>query len=350
MVICFLANASLSHTKKWAQQMAKMGHEVHVISHSDAVIDGAYVHYLNYSLKNYFKMYKKVHNLIRKINPDILHAHQANTCGLYAATIKGYDFILSTWGSDILIAPEKSLILRMITKYVLKKAAYITSDSSYMSEKIIELGGDKNKVFTFPMGVEDELLNYIHEFKNDSNLNFISNRRLEKLYNIDVIIDGFYSALSKNKCINLTIAADGNEMERLKSRVKEYGIEDSVKFIGRYNPEDIGKLLYTNDVFISVPSSDSTSVSLLEAMCCGLFPIVSNLPANKEWVKDRENGYIINEIDSEEVKEAILWCCSNKEKIRNASIINRKIIEDKALWSNNIKMVEELYEKMINRG
>ncbi|SKA96450.1 Glycosyltransferase involved in cell wall bisynthesis [Caloramator quimbayensis] len=346
MVICFLANASLSHTKKWAQQMAKIGHEVHVISHRDAVIDGANVHYLNYSLKNYFKMRKKVHSLIRKINPDILHAHQANTCGLYAATMKGYDFILSTWGSDILIGPEKSFILRMITKYVIKKASYITSDSYYMSEKIIELGGDRNKVFTFPMGVEDELLNYIHEFRNN-NLNFISNRRLEKLYNIDVIIDGFYSALSKNKDINLTIAADGSEMEKLKDKVKEYGIEDKVKFTGRYRPEDIGKLLYTNDVFISIPSSDSTSVSLLEAMCCGLFPIVSNLPANKEWVKDRENGYIVKEINSKEVEESILWCCSNKEKIKKASIVNRKIIEDKALWSNNIKMVEELYEKMI---
>ncbi|MCX7885276.1 MAG: glycosyltransferase family 4 protein [Caloramator sp.] len=350
MVICFLANASLSHTKKWAQQMAKMGHEVHIISHSDAVIDGVYVHYVNYSLKNYFKTYKKVHNLIRRINPDILHAHQANTCGLYAATMKGYDFILSTWGSDILIAPEKSFILKMITKYVLKKAAYITSDSYYMSQKIIKLGGDKNKVFTFPMGVEDELLKYFHEFKNDGGLNFISNRRLEKLYNIDVIIDGFYRAFSKNKSINLNIAADGSEMERLKSKVKEYGIEDNVKFIGRYSPEDIGKLLYTNDVFISIPSSDSTSVSLLEAMCCGLFPIVSDLPANKEWVKDRENGYIINEINSEKIKEAILWCCKNKEKIKKASKVNRKIIEDKALWSNNIKMVEEIYQKMINRG
>lgn len=51
---------------------------------------------------------------------------------------------------------------------------------------------------------------------------------------------------------------------------------------------DVGNLLYKNDVFISIPSSDSTSVSLLEAMCCGLFPIVSDLPANREWIHDKK--------------------------------------------------------------
>ncbi|QCX32828.1 glycosyltransferase family 4 protein [Caloramator sp. E03] len=346
MKICYIANAALSHTQKWAQYFAKKGWEVHVISHKKAEIEGVHVHYIDYSLKNFLVASRKVHRLIKSINPDVLHAHQANTCGFYAATMKGYKFIVSAWGSDILLAPEKSIILRTIVKYVLKKAKFITSDSSFMSEKIVDLGADKNKIYTFPMGVEDELLNYVHKFDEDNSLSFISNRRLEKLYNIDIIIDGFYGALLKNNNIFLTIAADGSEMERLKSKVKEYKIEDKVKFVGRYNPLDVGKLLYKNDVFVSIPSSDSTSVSLLEAMCCGLFPIVSDLPANREWVHDKDNGYIIKGINSKEVEEAILWCCNNKKILKEASIKNLKIIREKALWSNNVKIVEELYESM----
>lgn len=220
MKICYLANASLSHTKKWAEYFSKKGWEVHIISYKKAEIAGVYVHYIDYSLKNFIIMSKKVHNLIKTINPDVLHAHQANTCGFYAATMRGYDFIVSAWGSDILLVPNKSFILKTIVKYVLKKAKFITSDSSYMSEKIVDLGADKSKIYTFPMGVEDYLLDYKHEFENNDGLNFISNRRLEKLYNIDTIIDGFYNVLLKNKNITLTIAADGSEMERLKERLK----------------------------------------------------------------------------------------------------------------------------------
>ena len=39
--------------------------------------------------------------------------------------------------------------------------------------------------------------------------------------------------------------------------------------------------------------SDSVSVSLLEAMAHGCIPLLSDLPANREWVGDGDNGLVI---------------------------------------------------------
>jgi glycosyltransferase involved in cell wall biosynthesis len=344
MKICYIANSASSHTKKWVDYFAQKGHEMHIISHENVEIPGAHVHYIDYNIKNFPFKAAQVHKKIKEINPDVLHAHQANTCGLYAATMKGYEPIVSAWGSDILVAPERSKLMKWITKYVLKKAKYITSDAYYMSDKIVELGADRDKVYTFPMGVEKEIFNYRHEYDvNNKFINIISFRRLEKIYNIDILIKGFSEALKANDNMFLTVAASGSEEDNLKKLVKDLGIENKVKFTGRYNPKDIGKILQDKDVFISIPQSDSTSVSLLESLGVGVFPIVSNLPANREWVENKKNGIVIKSTTPEEVRDAILWCAENKSHMAEVSNKNINMIKERAVWEDNAKIVEELY-------
>jgi glycosyltransferase involved in cell wall biosynthesis len=240
-----------------------------------------------------------------------------------------------------------SIILKKIIQYVVRNAYFITSDSQYMSREIVRLGGREDRIFTFPMGVEEGLIQYKHVYNDDNALRIISTRRLEDLYNIDVIIKGFHKALMENENIYLTIAADGSKMESLEAMVDSLGINNKIKFTGRYNPGDIGKLLVDNDVFISIPQSDSTSVSLLEGMYCGLFSIVSDLPANREWINNKDNGIIVKSADEDHVKESILWCYENREHIKAVSNKNTDIIKERALWKNNAKIVEGLYEELI---
>jgi hypothetical protein len=47
--------------------------------------------------------------------------------------------------------------------------------------------------------------------------------------------------------------------------------------------------------YLSLPASDSVSVSVLEAMGHGCIPILSDLPANRELVDDGRNGLILAE-------------------------------------------------------
>jgi glycosyltransferase involved in cell wall biosynthesis len=346
MKICYIANSASSHTVKWVNYFLSLGNEVYVISHSRNEIPGATVYYIDYRIKNFFIKQRKVHSLIKQINPDILHAQQANTCGLYAVTMKGYKAIVSAWGSDVLVSPEKSFIMKLIVKHVLKKALFITSDSYYMTEKIIQLGGKKEIIYTFPMGVEDSLLKYIHKYDvNKPLVRFISNRRLEKMYNVDIIIKGFALALEENNNIELAIAADGLEMNNLIELSKSLNIQHKVSFTGLYNAEKIGDMLKNSDVFVSIPESDSTSVSLLESMCCGLFSIVSDLQANREWIEDGNNGLIVDNINEFSVRDSILWCVGNKQHMKNKSEYNTDLIIKRALWKNNAKIIEDIYKR-----
>lgn len=347
MKICYIANASSPHTWKWANYFISRGDDVHIISHEDYNLKGATVHYIDYSLKKFLKYKKIVHKKIDEIAPDVLHSHQFNDCALYGVTYKKLPTIVSAWGSDILLTPEKNWILKLIVKYTIRNSSVITSDAIDVTNRIIEFGGNANNIYTFPMGIESEILDYKNCIDvNKNELTILSDRRLEKLYNIDVVIKGFKLAVSEFDNLKLIIAATGNEEDNLKKLTTELALDKKVEFTGRYNQEQLGNMLKNSDVFISIPSSDATSVSLLEAMGCGLYPVLSDLPANREWIIDKENGMIINSITELDVKNAILICAKNKDDMKKQSKVNIDIIKDKALWENNIKVVEEIYENI----
>lgn len=345
MIICYIANSGSSHTDKWVKPFLDMGHEVHIISHSKREIQGTILHYVNYSVKNYLVKATIVHRIIKEINPDILHAQQVNTCGLYAATMKGYNLISSGWGSDVLVAPFESRIMRFIVKYVIKKSVAITSGADYMSQRLVELGADEAKIYKVPLGVFEDIFKHKREFDNTPKVSFVSLRRHEPIYNMEILIEGFNEALKINKNISLTVGAFGAETDKLKKMVEDFGIMDYVTFTGQYKPEDIGVILEKYDALISIPKSDSTSVSLLEGMAVGVFPVLSNLPANREWIKDKENGIIIEETNVMNVRDAILWCVDNKSKMKLAAEYNIKLVKENAVWSDSVKIVEELYKK-----
>ena len=55
----------------------------------------------------------------------------------------------------------------------------------------------------------------------------------------------------------------------------------------------------SNWLYISAASSDGTSISLLEAMYFKSIPILIDLPANREWIQNNENGFIVQDIESD---------------------------------------------------
>ncbi|MBB6713544.1 glycosyltransferase family 4 protein [Clostridium gasigenes] len=347
MKICYIANASSQHTWKWANYFISRGDDVHIISHEPYDLKGATVHYINFSLKEFFKYKKIVHRKIDEIAPDVLHAHQFNDCGLYGVTYKQLPAIVSAWGSDILLTPQKNWIMKSLVKYIIKNSSVITSDTLEVTRKIVEFGGNKDNIYTFPMGIESEILQYKNSIDiTNEGLTILSNRRLEKLYNVDIIIKGFKLAVNEYPNLNLIIAATGVEESYLKKLTIELDLDSKIEFTGRYNQEELGSILKKSDVFISIPSSDGTSVSLLEAMGCGLYPILCDLPANREWIKNNKNGIIINNINENNVKDAILKCATNKSYLEKQSKVNINIIKEKALWKNNIKVVEEIYKRI----
>jgi glycosyltransferase involved in cell wall biosynthesis len=356
MKICFLGDGNSIHIRRWLDSFHDRGHEVHLITFSKVELKHISVHKIgdvdiNISGNNWRYLFSviQIKKLLRKINPDIVNAHYVTSYGLLAALSGAKPLVISSWGTDILVTPERNKVYKAITKYALNKAKLVTSDSDFMSEAIHKL--TSTEVLTVPMGVESSLC---YEERNESNdeIKILSLRTVNKNSNIDIIVKSFSKLIRGHESNNfkLIITNDGPEMENIRSLVKDLDIEKNVDIKGFVTREKLIELLYSSHMHITVPDSDSTSVTLLEAMASGIITIASDIPANREWIKHKENGLISENINEESLKVCMEYAMNDLQFKQKASRLSREVILERAIWSQNMQLVEQKYLILINNS
>lgn len=246
------------------------------------------------------KAFWQTKRIIREYRPTIIHGQQINKALFFAVwankSLK-IPVVATAWGSDILVIPHKNWVFKQIVRYVLRNVPYFTSDSKYMAEQMEQIAERKLNISIANFGIN---LPEINICKQDI---IYSNRLHEKLYRIDAIIVAFSRFLKKNPHWKLVIAATGSETENLKQLVKNLSVENNVQFVGWLNQEQNFHYYALAKYWVSIPESDATAISLFEAMAMECIPVVSDLPANREWVSNGENGIVVENVNDDFLSE-----------------------------------------------
>ena len=174
-----------------------------------------------------------------------------------------------------------------------------------------------------------------------------SNRSLDSGYNVSLLIKAVPLVLKVISNVKFIIAETGAEKDRIEELAKILDIQKHTEFIGKIPREDMPQYLVSSTVFVSTSPREGASVSLLEAMACGTFPIVTDIPANREWIKNGENGLLFPVNDEKILASQIIRAINDKSLRENAKEVNIGIIKQRALWRNNIKKIEEYYERLL---
>jgi len=228
---------------------------------------------------------------LRRVDADWIDAHYLTSHGTLAWLARRLGvrarLAASAWGSDILVAPRRSAVLRWLTARVLRDAALCTSDSAHMADRMRELGA--REVMTFPFGL-DALPAPLGA--KEPRL-FFANRGLEDIYAPQRVLALFAGVAADWPDARLVVANSGSLSEALRRRAAELGLSDRIEFVGRLDAATQSAFYARARWYVSVPRSDSVSVSVLEAMAHGCIPLLSDLPANRELVRDGANGLIV---------------------------------------------------------
>lgn len=276
---------------------------------------------------NILKSSKRIYNICKEFNPSIVHIHQANSYAfitLFALKNVSVPNVLSAWGSDVLVNPKRSFLFRWLLQYGLKNIDIATSDSLYMAHEMKNYS-DNLDVRIANFGIDIEGIKGVKEKI------IYSNRLHKSLYNIDKIIKNFSIFVKNNSDWKLVIAGTGDETKQLNHLAQKLSIEASVEFIGWVDSKVNNEMYQKASIYVSVPSSDATSISLLEAIASNCICFVSNLPANCEHIVEGISGYIepnLDKIDFEKylkINKDLLEDVNNRKKQSYVKEFNKKI-------------------------
>lgn len=357
MRICFFADSESIHTVRWCNHFMKAGHEVHLISFKSSSVAGIsnyFVETNNISVKGgnwkVLLKYRKVKKLVKKINPDIFHALYATSYGITGALCGFKPYIITALGSDLLISPKNSKIYRHLLKYAFSKAQLITVMSDQMKIEAENLGVPASKVMTLPFGIDPKVFNPNERNIDTTKFVVTSTRNFETVYNIPHLLYAIEKVKDRIPNLHLNLIGTGSLKNEIESLVKELKLESVVTFFGRIPQPDISKILNKSHVFVSVSLSDGNNISLNEAMACDTFCIATDIPANRQWIKHGENGFLIEINDVESLAEYIITSYENYDELQEKSLLlSKKMIEEKGIWDVNMKRMENEYKRLVNK-
>lgn len=360
MRICLIADATSIHTLRWAEYFVGQGDEVHIITYepSSSSIEGVKLYVVGSRFKNLYFAFPfrhiKIMRIVKKINPDIVHAHFITKFGFHGALLGFHPFVISAWGSDVLVIPKTSKLLWHFTNFSLKRADMIHAVSEYMAEEI-ESSFDLpiSNIKIVPFGIDPKQFNPnvdTSEIRTllgwDIDPIVVSSRNFEPIYNIECLINAIPIVIKKVPNAKFMLLGKGTLRNRLQEMVKELGISNSVKIIGHVPHSELQKYLSCAKIYVSTSLSDSLGVSNLEAMACGLPVILTDLPINKELIKKGLDIELFPVGNSQILAEKIVTSIQRDNFIKNKR--NYDAISSQYDWEKNMEEMKYVYLDLLS--
>ena len=290
-----------------------------------------------------------IRNVVRSVRPDVIHAGPVQR-GSFLAALQGLrPLVTMSWGSDILM-DARSGTGRIAAEYTLARTNVFVCDCEAVRTRAEELGMDHRRILTFPWGVD---LEHFSPRSSDDlrkqlgwndNLVLISTRAWSRLHGLEILIAGFIEAARSEPRLRLLLLNTGPLARSIEVEIVDAELPNLVHFAGLINQDRLPDYYRSADLYLSASRSDGSSVSLLEAMACGLPAIVSDIPGNREWVEPGRNGWLFEDGNATALAGRILEAASTESERRSYSQTAHNIAQERANWSENALKLTEAYE------
>lgn len=241
--------------------------------------------------------YLRLRKVLRQKNPDILHTwlFAANAYGRIAAgphppfPIVVSERCVDTW---------KSGWQRWIDRQLIPRTTRLVGNSQSVADFYRQLGVPAETLTVIPNGIDlptDEVIERdvgLREFDIPAGASVVGYvGRLAKQKRVIDLVWAF--ELLRVTCGNVyfLIAGDGPERARLEKFSYDLRLNDNIRFIG-HRP-DAARLFSLIDVVWLASDFEGMSNSLMEAMAAGKPVVASDIPPNRELLKDGDTGVLV---------------------------------------------------------
>lgn len=356
MRICYFADSESIHTERWCRHFQSLGHDIHLITYKTKVIEGIKTYSVNtgkidVSGGNWKVLlsFRQVRKLLREIKPDVFHALYATSYGITGALCGFHPYIISSLGSDILISPKNSIIYRTLLKFAFKRADLVMVMADHMIPAAKSLGAKESNIVALPFGIDQQIFHSDNRKLPENQFVITCTRNFEPIYNIPHLLKALQKVVGEIPEIHVNLIGAGSQKDELVRMTEELDLTAHVTFVGKLTQPEIAAYLNKSHVFVSLSLSDGNNISLNEAMACGTWNIVTDIPANHQWIREGENGFFVKIDDVDALAEKLLKSRNEYNQLmEKAVVLNDQLLREKGIWQINMQKAEKLYLQLTN--
>jgi glycosyltransferase involved in cell wall biosynthesis len=258
----------------------------------------------------FFHLRRKLREVIRRYDIDLVHAYWAIPSGFVASLVCGRKpLIITLPGSDIKLQARKPLF-RMPVRYSLKRASWLIARSEDTRRDAIGLGADGRRVSIIPAGVDTNKFKPGDKGELRRSLGLpdgflmLFAGSLLKVKRVDLLID-LCARLGRDCDCHLVIAGDGQERASLETQARALGLKN-VLFRGRVSPAKMPLYTAAADVLVLASESEGLPGCAQEAIACGVPVVASSVGGLPEIVTNGVNGYLADSVGEMENRLRLL--------------------------------------------
>ncbi|MCL5256408.1 MAG: glycosyltransferase family 4 protein [Chloroflexi bacterium] len=405
MRICMLASSypkypgdvTAPFVESIASNVASLGHEVHVLApyhpelrHSRCE-HGVYLHFFKYapwrSLNKWgyaesLEADVKVKGSVFAMAPaalvgaarelwrlsgqhrfDVIQAHWVIPNGPVAAAVarrRGIPLVVSLHGSDVFLA-ERLMPAGIAATASFRRAARTTSCSTELLSRAVQLGAAPERSRVIPYGVEPgefggtnssdgirEELGLLPE-----QLLVLAVGRLVYKKGFEYLVQAIPDVLKTVPNVRFVIAGGGDLEAELRDLAARHGVADHLILAGPVRRDKIISLFSAADLFV-LPSVrdkrgnvDGLPNVLLEAMASGKPLVASRIAGIPDVVRDGENGYLVQERDSQALAATISRLLLSPALRAQMGQANRHRVETELNWESTARQYLQVFEEAV---
>lgn len=304
--------------------------------------------------------------LTGQIHFDVIHAHWVIPNGPVAtivAKLRRLPLVISMHGSDVFVAEQSKLIAR-VARWCYRSASAITAPSQDLVTRAVRLGAPASRCHVVPYGVDPGTFTRLDDagpvlrrelgLPEDALIIFAVGRMVYKK-GFEYLIRAVPAILREHPNARVVLAGGGDLEERLKSLVRQLGVEKSVIMPGWVSRDKMPLFFSGCDIFV-LPSVvdqqgnvDGLPNTLLEAMASARPVVATSVAGIPLAVKDGDNGLLVPEKQPGELSSAINLLLQSPELRVQYGGASRRRVERELNWETTARTFEDLYWSALKR-
>jgi L-malate glycosyltransferase len=358
MRIAVIAHTNAPWTGPYARHLRSSGHDVLVLSFSPEPLEGvevAHVDRVGFLPRglSYLAGVPRVRRLLRSFSPDVILATYLSSNGLVAAlSRRRVPLVVSARGGDVLeqagYLPGGELFHGSLMRFVCRRASAVHAVSGELVEALVEYGIDPGRIECFPVGIDVARFSVRPVCKHAGEpLEIVCTRRQEPVYSNETVVDALAQLHRRGLRFRATLVGGGALLDERRAQISALGLDSTTVCTGHLPLEAVHARLRQADIYVSASASDGTSSSLLEGMAAGLFPVVSSIRANEDWIRDGSTGLLFDVGNPSSLAAALERALVDERLRANARGPNRALVESRGNHAVTLPRMERLLQDAV---